>query len=460
MPIRFSAARSARWLFGAALFGAGLTTAQAAIYVVGATAALPPGAIRVAQLTAVPWATLPAGSRVIVSPGTFNGPVAITAKGTAAAPIIVRASDPANPPVLKNSIDFQAAAWVKLSRVVVQSPSYPGIILRRGSHHITVRDSVVRNAPMGINITDAAGTGHVLLRNRIEDTLTNGINVDGINASATDRTLILDNTVLRSGHHGMEVRGSNYQIEHNVVSASGSTSGGTSGIHLYSRTEADNTCDGNLIRYNYSYSNLDAVASDGNGIQADQWCDNNTIAFNVVWNNAGAGIILFNANNNQVYANTARGNGRNPGGTHGDMAELIVNGSGVAGRPNNNRVYDNVLVSTKVGVPALQVDSWAVARGGNVAGPNLLFNTAGSSVLRWTDSHIYNTAALIDSATRISGNLVKLPVFASIAQPLDDGLSLTTFPGSTGVALPGQIDLFGQQANASWAHFGAYFTRP
>ena len=283
---------------------------------------------------------------------------------------------------------------------------------------------------------------------------------DGVNASASDRTVIQYNTVLRSGHHGMEIRGSNYQIEHNTVSFSGGKVAGTSGIHLYSRSEADNTCDSNLVRYNYSHSNADTRASDGNGIQADQWCDNNVIAFNVAWNNDGAGIIVFDGNGNQVFANTARGNGRNPGGSHGALGELIVNGSGISGRPNNNRVYDNVLVSTKVGVPALLVDTWAVSRGGNVAGPNLLFNTARSSVLRWTNSHIYNTVAQIDSATRTSGNLVQLPAFASVNQPLDDGLSLTAFPGSTGVLLPGQIDLFGRAAREHWAHFGAYFTHP
>ena len=430
------------------------------VFVVGDTAALPTDATRVAQLTDVPWASLPAGSTVIVSPGTYDGPVTLNAQGTAAGPITVRADDITRPPMLRNSVDFQQAAWVRVSHLVVQAPTFAGFVIRRGSHHITVADSVVRQAPMGVDITDGAGTGHAILRNRIEDSATNGIGVDGVNASATDRTLIQSNTVLRSGHHGMEVRGSNYQIEHNTVSQSGQAIAGTSGIHLYSRSAADDACDGNLVRYNHSHSNADTQASDGNGIQVDQWCDANTVAFNVVWDNDGAGIIVFDGNDNQVFANTARGNGRNPGGSHGALGELIVNGEGQPGRPAANRVYDNLLVATRPGVPAMLVDSRAVAQGNNAVGPNLLYSTTGGTVLRWTDSQTLHSAAQIDAATGSHGNLVQAPAFANAAQPLANGLRLVAHPGANGVVLSGQTDLLGQSAQEGWAFFGAYFTAP
>jgi hypothetical protein len=440
--------------------GSGTGATGGSVFVVGSAAALPAGATRVAQLTDVPWASLPAGSTVIVSAGSFAGPVTVTAQGSASAPIVVRADDVAHPPVLSNSMDFQQAAWVQVSGLVVQSPTYAGFVIRLGSHHITVADSVVRAAPMGVNITDGAGTGHAILRNRIEDSATNGIGVDGINADTADRTLIQHNTVLRSGHHGLEIRGSNYQIEHNEVTLSGQTIGGTSGIHLYSRSADDNTGDGNLVRYNRSHGNLDRLAHDGNGIQVDQWCDGNTVAFNLAWDNDGAGLAVYDGNANAVYANTLRGNGLDGGGTHGVRAELILNGQGLAGRPASNQLDDNLVVATQAGVVAVYVDARAVAQGSNRVGANWLYHAAGGHLLNWNDQLLLATAAQVDAATGTSGNLSTAPAFANASQPLADGLRLTRFPGATGRALSGQTDLLGQAWQSGWASVGAYFMAP
>ena len=437
-----------------------------AAYVVGGSAPLPAGATRVAQLVDVPWASLPAGTTVTVSPGLYNGPVTITAQGTAALPIRVMAADPANPPVLNNSVDIQQSAWVQISGLVVQQPVYGGFVIRLGSHHITVADSVVRQAPIGIDVTDGAGTGLALLRNRIEASTTNGIGVDGINADPADRSLIQGNTVVGSGWHGIDLRGSHYVIEANTVSQSGQLIGGASGIHVYSGREGEGTGAGNVLRYNRSYANADTLASDGNGIQIDQWCDSNTVAFNVVWGNDGAGIIVFDGNNNDVYANTARGNGLDPGATHGTLGELILSGSAAgqtAGRPANNRFYNNVAVATRGAVPALAVDSRAVAQAGNRVGPNLLFHMAGGAPLLAADSQVFSTGAAVDAISGTTGNLVTAPGFADASAPLADGLRLLVSPGGSGVVLTGQTDITGRTATAADAggagsvYFGAYF---
>jgi len=432
-------------------------------YVVGASAPLPAGALRVAQLLDVPWASLPPGSMVTVAPGVYEGPVTITAQGTAARPIRVQAADAANPPVLNNSVDFQHAAWVQVAGLVVQQPAYGGFVIRRGSHHITVADSVVRGAPIGIDVTDGAGTGLALLRNRIEASSTNGIGIDGVNADAADRSLIQSNTVVGSGGHGIDLRGSNYLVEANTVTQSGQRSSGTSGIHIYSGVLGEGTGAGNMLRYNRSYANADALASDGNGIQIDQWCDGNTVAFNLVWDNDGAGIIVFDGSSNEVYANTAHGNGLDPGGTHGALGQLILSGSvagQAVGRPAQNQIYNNLLVSTRLAVPALAVDSRAVAQPGNRVGPNLLHHAAGGAPLLAADSQVFSTAAEIDAISGIAGNLVLAPAFADVSQPLADGLRLEAFPGGSGVVLTGQTDLAGRTqrpTDTGGAYFGAYF---
>lgn len=441
------------------------STATPTRYVVGTSAPLPAGAARVAQLVDVPWATLPAGSTVTVSPGNYAGPVTITAQGTAVLPIRVVAADTNNPPVLTNSVDFQQAAWVQVSGLVVQQPVDGGFVLRRGSHHITVADSVVRLAPIGILVTEGAGVGLQLLRNRIEDSHTNGIGVDGINASATDRSVIAGNTVTGSGVHGIDVRGSWYDVEGNTVSRSGQLSGGTSGIHIFSAAAGDGTGTGNRIRYNRSYANADIQASDGNGIQIDQWCDGNTVAFNVVWGNDGPGITIYDANDNEVYANTAYGNSLDPASTHGpgSRGEMVLSGSAAgqaAGRPAGNRLYDNLLVATRLSEPALAVDSRAAAQTTNRVGPQWLWHTAGGTMLLGGDAVAFNTATDIDQITGISGHVVAAPSFVDAAQPLSDGLRLLAVSTAGGVSLVGQTDITGRTAtpgDAGGVYFGAYF---
>lgn len=445
---------------------AGVSRSNARVVLVGsAPASAYPGATRYAQLTSVPWASLAAGTAVHVAAGTYAGPVTVTATGTASAPITVDALDNANPPVVTDSVDIQQSAYLQIGHLVVQAPNYAGFIVRRASHDIVVADSRVSKAPMGINVTDSAGLRVSLLRNRIEDSATDGIGVDGINGDASNRSVIEANTVVRSGQHGIEIRGSNWRIERNDVSASGQAMGGTSGIHLYVATLGDGTGTGNLIRYNLSHDNVDTSAYDGNGLQADRWCDGNTFAFNVAWNNDGAGVAIYDANNNQIYANTLRGNGRDPGNTHQTRGEVVVNSSwdsivNSTARPSGNRVYDNALVATLARVPALYVDTHAVWVGTNVAAPNLLVNTGGGTVLRWTDSNFLATVTDIDAATGNTANLVKAPAFADVANPQTDGLRLTAVPGPGSVALTGQVDRLGKTGVAGATYFGAYFIGP
>ncbi len=434
-----------------------VATGAGATYVVGTGGTLPPGATRVAALTSIAWGTLPAGSVVLVSPGTYAGVTTITSVGTAANPVVVTAYDSTQPPLLTDSIDLQGAAWVQLSHLAIQAPTYAGFIIRLGSNHVTVSDSSVSQASAGVNITDAAGTGHRILRNVISDSVVDGINVE-VNSDAAERTLIQYNTITRSGVHGIEVRASHYQVEYNVVSASGQTSGGASGIHLFSGSPSEDSGDDNWVRYNLSFANVDTLAYDGNGIEADQWCDGNTIAFNQVWGNDGAGIILYDASNSVVQNNTAWSNGVDSGGMMATRGEIVVSGTAAA-TVAGNHVWNNIGASTRATVSALYVDSRAVS-GGNTIGANFLDNAAGGTVLRWTDSATKQTAASIDAVTGIAGNLVAAPAFANTSTPLSAGLRLAALPALAGLMPTGLVDFAGASPVSGDAFFGAYYTVP
>lgn len=437
--------------------GSGSST-TGATYVVGSSADLPTGATRVAQLTDVPWANLPVGSLVIVSAGTYAGPVTINAQGSASAPIVVRAADSANLPIVTNSVDVQGAGWVQISGLSVRAPTWAGFVVRRGSHDIRISDSIVRNAPIGFDVSDGAGTGLVIANNLVEDTATQGIGVS-TNAVAGNPNIISGNTVRRSGQHGMEIRGNWWLIEHNNVSRSGLAIGGASGIHLWASSATDDAGDHNTIRYNLSFDNVDTLAHDGNGIQIDQWCDGNTVAWNMAWGNDGAGIIIYDGNDNRVMGNTLRGNGLDSGGTHGGLGELIIAGSPALDRTSGNQVWNNIAVSTRSAVPAMWVDGRAW-NNSNVLGPNWLHHTAGGTHLRWADNANHNSAAAINSVTGTSGNLVEAPQFSNAAAPASGGWRLTTAPTLSGTAMVGDTDFGGTVGVAGMRWFGAYFSTP
>lgn len=323
------------------------------VVVGGATGMAIKGARRYAELADVPWSGLPAGTRVRVLPGSFAGPVTMIANGAASAPIRVEPVDPAQAPIVRDSIDIRGASHLTVTGLQVQSPTWRGFVIRQGSHHVTLERNVVRNAPIGIDITEGAGPGLVVDRNVIEDSATHAIAIS-TNATATQRNAITRNTLRRSGHHGIELRGSFWRVERNDVSGSGRSIPGTSGIHVYSRGPDDN-----IVRYNTSHANADTAESDGNGIQIDHGCDRNTVAFNLVWGNDGSGINIYEATDNVVYANTSLKNNLDPGKTHGALGEIVIGASPSDSRTTRNRVFDNIAVSVRPDVPAIYVDGRA-----------------------------------------------------------------------------------------------------
>jgi parallel beta-helix repeat protein len=434
-----------------------VATGNGVTVLVGSGGTLPTGATRVATPAAVGWSSLPAGSVVLITPGTYAGVTTITAVGTSANPVVVTAYDPTNPPVLTDSVDFQGAAWVQVSYMVVQAPTYAGFIIRLGSNHLTVSDSTVNLGTDGVNITDGAGTGHSILRNTFTGSSIDGIYAE-VDSDPAERTLIQHNTVARSGVHGIELRASHYQVEYNTVSASGQTSGGASGIHVYSGSASEGSGSDNWVRYNTSYANLDTIAYDGNGIEIDQWCNGNTVAFNQVWGNDGDGILVYDGSNNIIQNNTAWSNGVDSGHRRAARDEIGITGTSAA-TVSGNHVWNNIGVATRTAVSALHIDDDAVA-GGNLIGANLLANTAGATVMLWTDSLTEQTAAQIDAVTAISGNVVAIPSFANTADPLDGGLKLTALPALPGLIPTGLADLAGAMPAVGDAFFGAYYTVP
>jgi parallel beta-helix repeat protein len=427
---------------------------------VGPASSAPAGATVSASLQAVPWATLPAGALIVVGPGAQAGPVTITSQGTAAQPIEVRAADASNPPVVNSSFDFQGAAHVKLKGFVVSGSPWGAVVIRRGSHHITIEGNTLKQSYMGVNISDGAGEGLQIVDNLIEDNETHGIAIALENTAQAATSRVAGNTIRRNGHHGIEIQTSHYVIERNVVSESGRGIGGASGIHLFSRNAAENTGDNNVIRYNFSFNNVDQLLHwDGNGIQADQWCDGNVIAYNVTWGNDGAGIILFDSVNNEVHNNTLIGNARDQGRSANATGDLILSSSAVgAFRNANNRVYNNLIVPLRSGAAGLAIDT-ATTANANSIGPNLWApHPEAAAVVRMGNSTA-RSASEVDALLGSSGNGVEALAFSDLNAPLSHGLKLTRKPTRSGLTPTGK-DLQSTAPQAGYSFFGAYYTAP
>lgn len=429
----------------------------ATVIAVGPVSPMPTGAVQVARMVDIPWASLPPGTEVIVAAGVPQDAVMINARGTAAAPITVRPSTASGNIVVRYGVDFQNASYVRLTGVQVEDSPWQAVMIRRGSDHLTIDRAALRRAVIGLEIADDAGTGHQILDNLIEDSGTTGISVTRAKSSPTDRTRIAGNQITRSGHHGMEINGSNYLIERNTVSYSGRLIGGTSGIHLYSASPQEDTGDYNIVRYNFTHHNRDTLLSDGNGIQVDQYCDNNEVSFNVSWANDGAGIIVFDGANNLLRGNTLKGNALDPGRTHGDLGELIINSAGPqTNRSRGNRVLDNVIVATQPAARGLYVD-YTTAPNANTVGPNLVHHRAGGTVFQ-RGGQVGQTGPQIDSITGTRGNLVEAPVFVKESAPQYHGLKLARLPSGKGAAVSAVKDMLGSTPQPTDGFFGAYYT--
>ncbi len=342
---------------------------------------------------------------------------------------------------------------------MVDGSPWSAVVIRRGSHHITVQGNSLRRSYMGVNVSDGAGEALNIQGNIIEDNQTHGIAVGQVTTATAVQSRIDGNTIRRNSHHGIELRSSRWVIEHNNVSEHGSTIGGATGIHLFSASPTEDSGDDNIIRFNFSYANRDRILHwDGNGIQADQWCDRNLIAYNVVWANDGSGIALFDAANNEVYGNTAHDNVQDlarPASSTGEIT-LAKAASTATNRTSNNKVYNNTLSIRRSGATALGVDN-AAAAGNNTLGPNLYApHPFGDAVLR-KGTQFAMTTAEVNSVSGLKGNAVEPVVWKNSADPLNHGLALSIAPSKVG-RRPSAPDMLGVMPTSGWRYFGAYYT--
>jgi hypothetical protein len=367
------------------------------------------------------------------------------------------------------------------------------ITIQGGSSDISVQASRIHHATEhGVNVTSTAGPrvsigpNNGIYSNQFAGVAVHASGATLVNGMSAISSQVYGNLIGANGLHGVDVEASYWRVSYNQVMVNGLNSGGSSGVHLFSRTDqAGPDCDFNEVSYNHISGQRDSTLSDGNGIQSDHFCDRNLIAFNVVWGNAGAGVSLIAGRGNIVALNTLYNNAadQNRASTPALRGELIVaswadfcwNGyidpascKVPAGRASGNLIMDNLIQSNQAAVPAMLFNADAIdASRGNVQSvyPNLMFNNMGGANLRW-GARSYTNAGDIDRVIGLSamggGTLVEPPAFVDPANPgpATQGLRLRTKPSLAGWAIGGLPDLLDAQGGPGDAFLGAYFTKP
>jgi parallel beta-helix repeat protein len=392
------------------------------------------------------FAALAPGSTVCIVPGTYAARLEIVGTtGTAAQPVTFEVRPATAPARFTGGMLVRGAAYVSVSGLTVSlDPTigpWAAVILDKGTHDATVRGLTVQDSFVGVALGSAdgpAGTGNSVVDNLVRGNWNTGIDVDTLSdGSAAAPNTVRRNRVLDNGGHGIEVNDANYiAILDNFVSGNSTgvhsvQQGGYSGIHLYASAASGASsphgirCSHDVIASNTVQGTLQRPASepcrdgsgtgvcaDGNGIQVDRFCNSNDVHSNVTRDNAGDGISLYGASDNDVYGNYARGDNQQadrrklfPG-----PAEIAVSANGLPdGSAGGNRIHDNVAITTVNRLPAFYQSPNA---GANTVGPRNTWQWAEEADpgRSWGPVYIgstwYATAAGVDAATRTRGNVV------------------------------------------------------
>jgi parallel beta-helix repeat protein len=286
--------------------------------------------------------------------------------------------------VIEGSVVLVQAEYVNVEGLTITNSPYPGVIIKLGSHHVSVSRCLVNKNGLGIWIGDGAGMENRILDNEVSFNKTQGIGVDLVNCSVDKETVIKGNRVFENGYHGIEVNGSYYIIEKNEVFRNGKDLMGTSGIHVYSLSPEEDSGDHNIIRYNVSHHHVALSGPDGSGIQLDQWCDFNQVYYNICFANDGAGIDIFDSANDYIYNNSLYGNMLDPGGDHPIKAELILASEFTRNvdHTDNVSVANNIIVATNPSSYAIYVDRLTSDNRLTIE-KNLFFHSQGNAFYFW-----------------------------------------------------------------------------
>ncbi|MGH6857795.1 MAG: right-handed parallel beta-helix repeat-containing protein [Methylocella sp.] len=318
-------------------------------------------------------------------PGLLN---LSSVQGTASLPIIIDRYGTGAAPIVTNVVLFDNSSYITFQNFTVTNvPVYHSVIIRNGSTHITIHNNSISNSAASGIFVGSGGCNNVIWNNSIHHVAADGIDVQQVICTNGNQTLIYGNTIYDLGIHGIELDGSFFTVDYNVIHDSGMTSGGASGIHLYGGGFQGSPPDGmgnyNLVLNNVVYHAHEPLYHDGNGVQCDEYTHNNIIYSNLIFRNDGMGVDLYDSQNNQVYGNTLFTNVVNTLGRYLDPRGNLANSTSVAHAHTtkasiSNNFSNNVIISSLPNSDVFDIDSNSLASGSNNFGGNMALSIGGS----------------------------------------------------------------------------------
>lgn len=329
------------------------------------------------------------GSTYLQKAGTtYDGDLLIPAiAGTSDAPVVF-GSYGSGPKPIVNRIQIGRSTYITVSGFQALS----GVIINNDetNSNITISGNDISNpSSLGVYI-GGSGQGIRISGNTIHD-----VAYYGIACSATSGVQVTNNLISRTGSHGIEWMSANGLIKSNVISDTGKTIPGSSGLHLYAGGFAgtpfmDRTF-GNAVVGNVVYNTHDLVQGDGDGIQLDQNTHNNSVGYNLVFWSDGEGIRAYNSWSNIISKNFVFNAGLDRGQSHSLFGALVLDATADKKWTRNNVVTENVALITAVeaagsdGPFGFDMPTPVTPDQGNVFGGNRLLKVAGGTSFYFKD---------------------------------------------------------------------------
>ena len=343
---------------------------------------------------------------------TSHGNLVVGNSATGASPIQIGSYGNGSSPVIAGSVVFDDASNVGLTGFTVTGGQGAGVIIQNGSGDIRISSNTVEDYTIGVWLGNGAGGGDTISGNTITGNTLFGIGVNEVVNPAGQASTISGNMVSDNGSHGIELEGSNFVVQNNVVLQNGLTVAGSSGIHVYASSPddlggEDNVITGNLVAGTNVVGNID-----GDGIELDQWTSGNTVSGNTICDNDGAGIMVYDSSGNTIGGNLVFCNDAAPNENPG---EIVLASS--PGLTRDNAISGNLFAGISPYAPVASVGTSSGVLG-NIFSANMMEDFGAAAVYDWAGV----TGGNASFWRTVTGGADQ---FAGVMPPGDNGAALS-----------------------------------
>jgi len=297
---------------------------------------------------------------------TSHGNLIIGNSATGASPVQIGSYGNGSAPVIAGSVVFNDASNVSLTGFTITGGQAAGVIIQNGSGNISLASNTIEDSSVGVWLGNGAAGGDTISGNTIAGNSLFGIGISEVINPAGQATTISGNTISDNGSHGIELDGSNFVVQGNVVLQNGQTAAGSSGIHVYASGSGDLGGDDNVITGNLVAGTNVVGNEDGNGIELDQWTSDNTVSGNTICGNDGSGITLYDSSGNTISANLVFCNDAMPNGNPSADGEIVLASS--FGLTSDNTISGNLFAGISPYAPVASVDGMSSTLGNTFSG--------------------------------------------------------------------------------------------